>query len=158
MQLKANHVETLMHFNSAEASSIHVDVEWKFGERVPPEVLSSSTDHGSKSQGLSSTAITFHQSENASQVAEIVNGVSGAVTLTANYVGIWSHPFRLCIFNVKDEPHTGRPVVENVDKMTEIIKVDRHVSSHSIARELKIDHKTVLNLLRKVGFKKKLAV
>ncbi|GFY18575.1 hypothetical protein TNCV_2398001 [Trichonephila clavipes] len=38
----------------------------------------------------------------------------------------------------------------------EIIQVDRHVSSRSIAQELKIDHKTVLNHLRKVGFKKKL--
>ncbi|GFT68403.1 histone-lysine N-methyltransferase SETMAR [Trichonephila clavipes] len=53
-------------------------------------------------------------------------------------------------------PRTGRPVVENVDKITEIIEVDRHVSSPDIAQELKIDHKTVLNHLRKVGFKKKL--
>ncbi|GFU50836.1 histone-lysine N-methyltransferase SETMAR [Trichonephila clavipes] len=53
---------------------------------------------------------------------------------------------------------TGRPVDENVDKITEIIEVDRHVSSRSIAEELKIDHKTVLNHLRKVGFKKKLDV
>ncbi|GFW41188.1 histone-lysine N-methyltransferase SETMAR [Trichonephila clavipes] len=46
-------------------------------------------------------------------------------------------------------------VVENVNKITEIIKVDQHVSSRSIAQELKIDYKTVLNHLRKVGFKKK---
>ncbi|GFX26569.1 hypothetical protein TNCV_4535811 [Trichonephila clavipes] len=51
-------------------------------------------------------------------------------------------------------PHTSRPVVENVDKITEIIEVDRHVSNRSIAQELKIDHKTVLSHLRKIGFKK----
>ncbi|GFX18955.1 histone-lysine N-methyltransferase SETMAR [Trichonephila clavipes] len=62
------------------------------------------------------------------------------------------------IFDFKDAPHTGRPVVENVDKITEIIEVERYVSSRSIAQELKIDHKTVLNHLRKVGFKKKLDV
>ncbi|GFX52780.1 histone-lysine N-methyltransferase SETMAR [Trichonephila clavipes] len=62
------------------------------------------------------------------------------------------------IFDIKDAPHTGRPVVENVNKITEIIEVDRYVSSHSIARELKINHKTVLNYLRKVGLKKKLDV
>ncbi|GFU75725.1 hypothetical protein TNCV_1651851 [Trichonephila clavipes] len=45
-----------------------------------------------------------------------------------------------------------------VDKITELIKVDRHVSSRSIAQELKIDHKTVLSYLSKVGFKKKLDV
>ncbi|GFS83888.1 histone-lysine N-methyltransferase SETMAR [Trichonephila clavipes] len=50
------------------------------------------------------------------------------------------------------------PVIENTDKITEIIEVDRHVSSHSITQEVKIDHKTVLNHLRNVGFKKKLNV
>ncbi|GFW77202.1 hypothetical protein TNCV_2726321 [Trichonephila clavipes] len=59
--------------------------------------------------------------ENASQVAEIANGVYGAGT---------------------------------VNKITEIIKVDHHVSNRVIAQELNIDHKTVLNHLRKVGVKK----
>ncbi|GFY29896.1 histone-lysine N-methyltransferase SETMAR [Trichonephila clavipes] len=48
------------------------------------------------------------------------------------------------------------PIIENVDKITEIIEVDRHVSSRSIAQELKIDHKTVLSHLSKIGFKKKI--
>ncbi|GFX30083.1 histonelysine Nmethyltransferase SETMARlike [Trichonephila clavipes] len=55
-------------------------------------------------------------------------------------------------------PRTSRTVVENVDKITEIIEVDRPVSSRSIAQELKINHKTVLSHLRKVGFNKKLRV
>ncbi|GFX12938.1 histone-lysine N-methyltransferase SETMAR [Trichonephila clavipes] len=50
------------------------------------------------------------------------------------------------------------PNFENVDKIAEIIEVDRHVSSRSISQELKIDHKTVLSHLSKVGFKKKLHV
>ncbi|GFW38077.1 histone-lysine N-methyltransferase SETMAR [Trichonephila clavipes] len=62
------------------------------------------------------------------------------------------------IFDVKDTPRTGRSVVENVHKITEIIEVDRHVSSRSITQELKINHDTVLKHLRKVGFKKKLDV
>ncbi|GFX97947.1 hypothetical protein TNCV_4905981 [Trichonephila clavipes] len=51
-------------------------------------------------------------------------------------------------------PHT--PGIENVDKIPEriYIEVDLHVSSRSIAQELKIDHKTVLSHLRKVEFKK----
>ncbi|GFY36584.1 histone-lysine N-methyltransferase SETMAR [Trichonephila clavipes] len=57
-----------------------------------------------------------------------------------------------------DAPRTGRSVVENVDKITEITEVDQHVSSRSIAHELNIDHKAVLNHLRKVGLKKKLDV
>ncbi|GFT73917.1 histone-lysine N-methyltransferase SETMAR [Trichonephila clavipes] len=62
------------------------------------------------------------------------------------------------VFPRGDAPGTGWPVVENVDKITEIIELDRHVSNRSIALKLEIDHKTVLNHLRKVGFKKKLDV
>ncbi|GFT09967.1 histone-lysine N-methyltransferase SETMAR [Trichonephila clavipes] len=91
-------------------------------------------------------------------MAEIVNGVYGADTVAANYEQFWYRRFRSCIFDVKYTPRTGRPVVENVDKITEIIEVDRHVSSRSITQELKIDHKTVLKHLREVGFKKKLDV
>ncbi|GFT34676.1 histonelysine Nmethyltransferase SETMARlike [Trichonephila clavipes] len=52
----------------------------------------------------------------------------------------------------------GRPVVENVDKPTEIIEIDQHVSGRSIAQELKVDHGTIVNHLRKVGYKKKLDI
>ncbi|GFV80067.1 histone-lysine N-methyltransferase SETMAR [Trichonephila clavipes] len=95
----------------------------------------------------------IEKGKNASQVAEIVNGVYGADTVTAKDVQFWFRRFRLGIFDVKDAPRTGRPVVENVDKTTEVIEVDRHVGSRSITQGLKIDHKTVLNHLRKVGFK-----
>ncbi|GFW09025.1 histone-lysine N-methyltransferase SETMAR [Trichonephila clavipes] len=61
------------------------------------------------------------------------------------------------IFDVTDALRTGRPVVENEDKIIEITEVDRNVSSRS-TQELKIDHKTVLNHLRKVEFKKELDV
>ncbi|GFV65900.1 histone-lysine N-methyltransferase SETMAR [Trichonephila clavipes] len=95
----------------------------------------------------------FDKGENASQVAEIVNVVYGADTVTVNCVQFWFRRFRSGIFDVKDVPHTGGSIVENVDKITEIIKIDEHVSSRSITQELKIDHKTVLNHLRRVGFK-----
>ncbi|GFT40427.1 histone-lysine N-methyltransferase SETMAR [Trichonephila clavipes] len=85
----------------------------------------------------------FNKGENASQVAEIVNGVYGADTVTANYMQLLFHRFHSGTFDVKDASCTGRPIVENVDKITEIIKVDRYVSSCSIAQELKIDYKTV---------------
>ncbi|GFW69684.1 hypothetical protein TNCV_1883281 [Trichonephila clavipes] len=55
-------------------------------------------------------------------------------------------------FDAKDSPRTGRTVVENLNKITEIIEVDRHVSSRSITQELKIDNKIFLSHLRKVGF------
>ncbi|GFX62659.1 histone-lysine N-methyltransferase SETMAR [Trichonephila clavipes] len=98
------------------------------------------------------------QCEKASQAAEIVKGVHGADTVTANYLQFSFHRFRSGIFDVKFAPRTGRPVIDNVDTITEIIKVDQHASSRSIAQELEIDHKIVLNHLRKIRFKKKLDV
>ncbi|GFW01182.1 histone-lysine N-methyltransferase SETMAR [Trichonephila clavipes] len=105
-----------------------------------------------------SCKFSIDKGENASQVAETATGVYGADTVTANYVQFWFRRFRSGIFDVKDAPRTGRSVVENVDKITEIIEVDRQVSSPCIAQELKIDHKTVLRHLRQVEFKKKLHV
>ncbi|GFY00733.1 histone-lysine N-methyltransferase SETMAR [Trichonephila clavipes] len=99
--------------------------------------------------GVSSTGFFFFdKSKNASQAAEIVHGVYGADTVTANYEQFWFRRFRSGIFDVKDAPLKGRPVVENVDKITEIIEVDRHVSGRSITQELKINHKTVLKIAR----------
>ncbi|GFT71941.1 histone-lysine N-methyltransferase SETMAR [Trichonephila clavipes] len=86
------------------------------------------------------TTFFLDKGDNASQVTEIANGVYGADTVTANYVQFWFRQFRPGIFDVKDAPHTGRPIVENVDKITEIIEVDRQFSSRSIGQELKIDH------------------
>ncbi|GFV09060.1 histone-lysine N-methyltransferase SETMAR [Trichonephila clavipes] len=93
----------------------------------------------------------FDKGENASQAAKIVNDVYGVDTVTANYTQFWFRQFRSGIFDVK----VASPVIKNVDKITEIIEVDRHVSSRSIAQELKIDHETVLSHLSNVGFKKK---
>ncbi|GFX35086.1 histone-lysine N-methyltransferase SETMAR [Trichonephila clavipes] len=89
---------------------------------------------------------------------KFVNGVYGANTVIANYVQFCFRRFRSGIFVVQHAPRIGRPVVENVATNTEIIGVDRHASSRRIAQELKIDHTTVLNYLRKVGLKKKLHV
>ncbi|GFT78356.1 histone-lysine N-methyltransferase SETMAR [Trichonephila clavipes] len=77
----------------------------------------------------------FHIYENASQVAEIENGVYSADTVIANYVQFWFRRFHLGIFDVKDTSHTGRPTFKNVDKITEIIEVDRHVSRRRTAQE-----------------------
>ncbi|GFV08171.1 hypothetical protein TNCV_4787161 [Trichonephila clavipes] len=61
------------------------------------------------------------RSENASQVPEVVN--FGADTVAANYVLLWFRRFSSGIFDVKDEPRTGRSVVENVDKITKQLKL-----------------------------------
>ncbi|GFT68396.1 uncharacterized protein TNCV_659841 [Trichonephila clavipes] len=84
------------------------------------------------------------KAENASQETNIVND---ADTVTTNCVKFWFHQF-----------HPGMSILENVNKTTEMIEIDWHASSHSIAQELKIDHTAVLNHLHKTRFKKKLHV
>ncbi|GFX21387.1 hypothetical protein TNCV_2253341 [Trichonephila clavipes] len=80
----------------------------------------------------------LRQSENTSQVAEIVNGVYGADTIIVKYVQFWFGRFRSDISDVKNAPRTGSPVVDNVNKISETIEIDRLAVVAS--RELKIDH------------------
>ncbi|GFX34479.1 hypothetical protein TNCV_3657171 [Trichonephila clavipes] len=91
---------------------------------------------GKKEKNRFSLQFFFDKGQNASQVTEIDNGVYGVDTVTTSYV------------------HTCRLVIENFDKISEIIYVDRHVSSRSITQELKIEHKTVLSNLRKLDSKR----
>ena len=100
----------------------------------------------------------FDKGENASQAAANVNGVYGPDTVTANHAQFWFRRFRAGNFDVKDVPRTGRPSVENVDKIMDIVASDRHVSTVSIAQELNIAQKTVWNHLHKAGYTKKLDV
>ncbi|GFT17719.1 hypothetical protein TNCV_2588141 [Trichonephila clavipes] len=60
----------------------------------------------------------FDKGENGAEIAKDVHGLD---TVTANYLQFWFRRFR-----------SGIPVVENVDKITEMVEVDRHVSIHSI--------------------------
>jgi len=100
----------------------------------------------------------FDKGENASQAAENVNSVYGPDTVTVNIAQFWFSRFHSGNFNIKDAPRSGRPIVENVDKIMEIVESDRHVSTVSIAQELNIAQKTVWNYLNKAGYKKKLDV
>jgi len=40
-------------------------------------------------------------------------------------------------------------------EIMEKVEQDQHISSHNIDKKLNIDHKTVLKILEKVGYKKK---
>ena len=53
--------------------------------------------------------------------------------------------------DVEIKTRSGRPIVENVDKIIEIIESDRNASTYSIAQKLKISQKTVWNHLHGDG-------
>ncbi|GFX02206.1 histone-lysine N-methyltransferase SETMAR [Trichonephila clavipes] len=98
----------------------------------------------------------FDKGENANQVAEIANGVYGAVTVTLNYVLFWYRRLGSGIFDVKDAPRTqGGPSSKLSIYPPEIIEFDRHVSHPSITQELKIDHKAFQAICAKLHSKRK---
>lgn len=68
----------------------------------------------------------------------------------------WFQRFRSGDMEVADSPRSSKPVVTNIDRIMEIIELDRHVSTYNIALELKIDQSTVWTLLHEAGIKKKL--
>ncbi|XP_014484313.1 PREDICTED: histone-lysine N-methyltransferase SETMAR-like, partial [Dinoponera quadriceps] len=84
--------------------------------------------------------------------------VYGPNTVSNATAKLWFQRFRSGYMDVEDEARSGRPIVENVDKIMEIVESDRHVSTYSIAQGLKISQKTVWNHLHKASFKKKLDV
>ena len=49
-------------------------------------------------------------------------------------------------------------IAGKVDEIMEKMEQDRHISSHDIGKELNIDHKIVLNHLKKAGYRRKLDV
>lgn len=100
----------------------------------------------------------YLKGKTASKATKKICDVYGADTLSVRVAQQWFERFRSGVVEVIDALRSGRPVVESVDKIMEIIELDRHASSRSIALELNIDHKTVLNHLKKAGFTKKLDV
>ena len=98
----------------------------------------------------------FWKGKNAAQAHRKLRGVYGDECLSERQFQNWFARFRFGNFDVKDEPHPGRQIVEKVDEILKKIKVDRHISSRDIATELNIDHKIVLNHLYKNGYQKKL--
>ncbi|XP_044313283.1 histone-lysine N-methyltransferase SETMAR-like [Drosophila rhopaloa] len=54
------------------------------------------------------------------------------------------------------KPACGRPVTTNTGQIMENIELDRHVTSRDIAEKIGVSHQTILNHLKKAGYKKKL--
>ncbi|XP_067206337.1 histone-lysine N-methyltransferase SETMAR-like [Linepithema humile] len=100
----------------------------------------------------------YKKRKNAAQAKEKICRVYGEDALTRQTAANWFRRFRDGNFDIKDAPRSGRSIVENVDEIFQKIEKDRHISSYDIAKELNIDHKTVLGHLRKAGYTKKLDV
>lgn len=85
----------------------------------------------------------FDNGENFSQATENVDSSRGPVSVSANHAQLWFRRFRSRNFDIKDAPRSGRPIVENIGKIMEIVESDHHVRTVSITEELNVAQKTV---------------
>lgn len=102
--------------------------------------------------------ITSNQFENVAQACEKICGVYGQDAVSKSAVRKWLTCFFSGNFDFKDAPCSGQPITEKVDEIMQKIEADRYMSNTAIARELNIEQKTILNRLKKTGYKKKLDV
>ena len=100
----------------------------------------------------------YDKGKNASHAANKICAVYGHDTVSISTAQRWFQRFRSGADVIEDAPRSVRPGVENCDKIAELIERDRHSSSRSIGQELGMSHQTVINHLKKIGFKKKLDV
>ena len=92
----------------------------------------------------------YDKDKNAAQACEKICAIYGEDTLSKSAAREWFARFRAGNFDVKNEPRSDPITEKKSDEIMVKIECDKHVSTVEIARELGIDHKTVLNHLHKL--------
>jgi len=92
----------------------------------------------------------YDKGKNA-QVCEKICAIYGEDILSKSAARKWFARFRAGNFDVKDGPRSSRPITEKSGEIMVKVERDKHMSTVEIARELGIDHKTVLNHLHREG-------
>ena len=87
----------------------------------------------------------YDKGKNASHAANKICAVYGRDTVSISTALRWFQRFRSGAEVIEDAPRSGRPVVENCDKIAELIERDRHSSSRSIGQKLGMSHQPVIN-------------
>lgn len=100
----------------------------------------------------------FDQGHTARLATEKICAVYGPDTLSNATARRWFKRFRKGEMKIEDQLRSGRPTVDSDGEIMAIVESDRHVTTRSIAKDLKINQKTVWNHLRKAGLTKKLGV
>lgn len=100
----------------------------------------------------------FLKNKNASYATKKICAVYGSNALSERTVREWFARFRQGNFELNDAPRSGRPIADKDKEILEMVNQNRHISSDHIAKDLGLCHQTVLNHLKKLGYKKKLDV
>ncbi|KMQ81406.1 histone-lysine n-methyltransferase setmar [Lasius niger] len=75
----------------------------------------------------------------------------GINTVSYDTVKVWFRKFKAGNFDIEDEPRSGRPIEVDCEQLKQIIDQDRNVSTRTIALELDICQKTVVNALKRIN-------
>ncbi|GBN39587.1 hypothetical protein AVEN_138660-1 [Araneus ventricosus] len=75
----------------------------------------------------------------------------GMNTVSYEAVKVWFRKFKAGNFDTDDEPRSGRPIEVDCEQLKQIIDQDRNVSTRTIALELDVCQKTIVNALKRVG-------
>ncbi|GBM98915.1 hypothetical protein AVEN_58187-1 [Araneus ventricosus] len=65
-------------------------------------------------------------------------------------VKVWFRKFKPGDFDIEDEPRSGLPIEVDCDQLKQIIDEDRNVSTRTIALELDVCQKTIVNALKRI--------
>ncbi|GBN21963.1 Histone-lysine N-methyltransferase SETMAR [Araneus ventricosus] len=66
-------------------------------------------------------------------------------------VKVWFWKFKAGNFDIDDEPRSGRPIEVDCEQLKQIIDQDRNVSTRTIALELDVCQKTIVNALKRIN-------
>ncbi|GFW56798.1 histone-lysine n-methyltransferase setmar [Trichonephila clavipes] len=75
----------------------------------------------------------------------------GFNTVSYDTVKVWFRKFKTGNFSIKDEPLSARPIEVNCDQLKQIVDQDRKISTRTIALDLDICQKTIVNVLKRIN-------
>lgn len=97
----------------------------------------------------------FWKGKSAAETRREICDVYGAEAITSTICQFWFKRFRSGEFNLEDVDRPGRPTAIDDDKILQLIKNDRQLTTREISQSLNVTHATVANRLKKLGMVKK---
>lgn len=96
-------------------------------------------------------AYEFKRRSNAAQAARSINEAFGNGTVGASTAREWFVRFKNGVFDIIDQPHTGRPVEFNENHLETILRKDSRQTTRELAEQMSCHHSTVADHLEKMG-------
>ncbi|GBM57973.1 hypothetical protein AVEN_72923-1 [Araneus ventricosus] len=75
----------------------------------------------------------------------------GINTVSYDTIKVWFQKFKDGNFDIEDEPRSGHPIEVDCEQLKKITDQDRNVSTRTIALELDVCRKTIVNALKRIN-------